>query len=140
MKFDPGALLAPGVMESFGHAEKRGVPHRGDSRSAAGQAACLGRTGRPGFAIGDRQAVGGSRPFPAPWIFRVGTFRLNAAGSRWMRPHALPLTRNEIARLFATLIIQPARETSHRLRWSTWRRCHQHRARSCHYQRQAKQP
>ena len=34
----------------------------------------------------------------------------------------IPLTRNEIARLAATLIIQPARDTRHRLRWSPWRR------------------
>ena len=30
----------------------------------------------------------------------------------------IPLTRNEIARLFATLLIQPARDTRHRLHWS----------------------
>jgi hypothetical protein len=64
------------------HSREEGVPHRGDSPSAAGQAAGLGRTGRPGFVIGDRRAVGGLQPFPAPWIFRVGMFRLNAAGSR----------------------------------------------------------
>ena len=52
----------------------------------------------------------------------------------------IPLTRNEIAGLFATLIIQPVRSTPHRLRWSTWRRRHQHRARLCHYLRQARQP
>jgi SRSO17 transposase len=49
----------------------------------------------------------------------------------------IPLTRNEIAGLFAALTIQPARRTQHRLRWSAWRRRHQHRARTCHYQRQA---
>jgi SRSO17 transposase len=52
----------------------------------------------------------------------------------------IPLTRNEIAHLFASLITQPARDTQHRLRWSTWRRRHQHRAKTCHYQRQARQP
>jgi SRSO17 transposase len=53
-------------------------------------------------------------------------------------PHRqVPLTRNEIARLFAVLVIQPFLDTSHRLRWSAWRRRHQHRARACHYQRQA---
>jgi SRSO17 transposase len=51
----------------------------------------------------------------------------------------IPLTRNEIARLLATLIIQPARKAWHSLRWSAWRRRHQHRARTCHYQRQARQ-
>jgi len=51
----------------------------------------------------------------------------------------IPLTRNEIAALFSTLVIQPRHDTRHRLRWSTWRRRHQHRARTCHYQRQARQ-
>jgi SRSO17 transposase len=52
----------------------------------------------------------------------------------------IPLTRNEIRRLLATLIIRPARDAWHRLRWSAWRRRHQHRARACHYQRQAREP
>ena len=49
----------------------------------------------------------------------------------------IPVTRNEIAALFSTLIIDPATETRHRLRWSAWRRRHQHRAKICHYQWQA---
>ena len=53
----------------------------------------------------------------------------------------IPLTRNEIATLFGTLVIQPVRAgPHHRLRWSAWRRRHQHRAKTCHYQRQARQP
>ena len=48
----------------------------------------------------------------------------------------IPLTRNEIAHLLATLT-SPARDTRHRLRWSQWRRRHQHRAQGCHYQRQS---
>jgi hypothetical protein len=48
----------------------------------------------------------------------------------------VPLTRNEIA----ALIINPVRDTRHRLRWSAWRRRHQYRAKACHYQRQAGQP
>jgi hypothetical protein len=52
----------------------------------------------------------------------------------------IPLTRNEIVALFSTLIIEPARATRHRLRWSAWRRRHEHRAQTCHYQRQARQP
>jgi hypothetical protein len=51
----------------------------------------------------------------------------------------VPLTRNEITRLLAALIIQPARDTGHRLHWSAWRRSHQYRARTSHYQRQARQ-
>src|SRR5450631_1216524 len=46
------------------------------------------------------------------------------------------LTRNEIAHLLATLT-SPARDVRHRMRWSRWRRRHQHRARTCHYQRQS---
>jgi SRSO17 transposase len=55
------------------------------------------------------------------------------------RPPAglIPLTRNEIARLLSSLISPPAGATRHRLRWSAWRRHHQHTARACHYQRQA---
>jgi SRSO17 transposase len=55
-------------------------------------------------------------------------------------PGQIPLTRNEIAALFGALVIEPARGARHRLRWSAWRRCRQHRARTCHYQRQARQP
>jgi SRSO17 transposase len=51
----------------------------------------------------------------------------------------ITLTCNEIQRLFAALVIQPARNAWHRLRWSMWRRQHQARARACHYQRQATQ-
>jgi hypothetical protein len=46
----------------------------------------------------------------------------------------------EIAALFGVLVIDPVKDAHHRLRWSTWRRRHQHRARACHYQRQARQP
>jgi hypothetical protein len=52
----------------------------------------------------------------------------------------IPLTRNEIAALFSTLIIGTVKDTRHRLRWSAWRRRRQHRAKTCHYQRQARQP
>jgi SRSO17 transposase len=48
----------------------------------------------------------------------------------------IPLTRNEIAHLLSSLTIRPAHDTSHQMRWSRWRRRHQHRARTCHYQRQ----
>ncbi len=49
----------------------------------------------------------------------------------------IPLTRNEVARLAAALISPPVRDAGYRLRWSTWRRRHQHTARTCHYQHQA---
>jgi SRSO17 transposase len=49
----------------------------------------------------------------------------------------IPLTRNEIAHLAAALIIQPAPDTGHRLRWSLWRRHHQHTAQTRHYLRQS---
>jgi hypothetical protein len=42
--------------------------------------------------------------------------------------------------LFSTLIIDPVNNARHRLRWSAWRRRHHHRAKACHYQRQAQQP
>jgi len=51
----------------------------------------------------------------------------------------IPLTRNEISHLLAALILQPAQDARHLLRWPDWRRRHQHRARTCHYQRQARE-
>jgi len=52
-------------------------------------------------------------------------------------PGMIPLTRNEVAHLAAGLIQPPPHGTRHLLDWSAWRRCHQHRARQSHYQRQA---
>jgi SRSO17 transposase len=46
----------------------------------------------------------------------------------------IPLTRNEIRRLFTGLHCQP-RPARHQLHWSRWRRRHQATARRCHYQR-----
>jgi hypothetical protein len=45
----------------------------------------------------------------------------------------IPLTRNEIRRLFTSLC--RARPASDQLHWSRWRRRHQATARNCHYQR-----
>jgi len=52
-------------------------------------------------------------------------------------PGAVELTCNEIQHLFAALLAPPVADRGHRLRWSLWRRRHQARARTCHYQRQA---
>jgi SRSO17 transposase len=49
----------------------------------------------------------------------------------------IPLTCNEVQHLFAALIARPVTDLGHRLRWSAWRRRHQARARTSHYQRQA---
>jgi hypothetical protein len=49
----------------------------------------------------------------------------------------IALTCNELQHLLTALVLQPIRDTRHRLRWSAWRRRHQARARWCHYQRQA---
>jgi SRSO17 transposase len=49
------------------------------------------------------------------------------------------LTRNEVAWLLSALINRPAPGRPHRLAWSAWRRRHQHRAKTCHYQRQARE-
>lgn len=53
----------------------------------------------------------------------------------------IPLTCNEIHHLLNTLIVRPISSLEHHLRWSTWRRRHQHRAKTSHYQRRtATQP
>ncbi|CAM5274307.1 Transposase OS=Streptomyces aurantiogriseus OX=66870 GN=GCM10010251_86930 PE=4 SV=1 [Streptomyces aurantiogriseus] len=49
----------------------------------------------------------------------------------------IPLTCNEIQRLFTTLVVRPVLDVAHRLHWSIWRRRHQARARASHYHRQA---
>ena len=54
-------------------------------------------------------------------------------------PGLIPLTCNELQRLFAALVAVPLGGVNHRLRWSGWRRRHQARARTCHYRRQAAQ-
>jgi SRSO17 transposase len=58
--------------------------------------------------------------------------------ARHPAPDALiPLTCNEIQRLFITLVVQPAHDAVHRLGWSDWRRRHQARSQASHYRRQA---
>ncbi|WP_081539847.1 MULTISPECIES: transposase [Kitasatospora] len=52
----------------------------------------------------------------------------------------VPLSCDEIQRLFITLIVRPVHDAAHRLRWSDWRRVHQVRSRTSHYRRQAASP
>jgi SRSO17 transposase len=47
----------------------------------------------------------------------------------------IPLTCNEIRRLLTVLVLEPRRRRACPRAWSNWRRQHQHRARTCHYQR-----
>jgi hypothetical protein len=48
----------------------------------------------------------------------------------------IALTCNEIRRLLTVLVVEPGRVLASPEIWSTWRRRHQHRARTSHYQRQ----
>jgi len=53
----------------------------------------------------------------------------------------IALTCNEVRRLLVSFVIEPGRALACPLAWSRWRRRHQHRARTSHYQRQeAAQP
>ena len=47
----------------------------------------------------------------------------------------IPLTVNEIRRLFTVLVNTAAHTVAHHLHWSLWRRTHQARARRSHYKR-----
>jgi hypothetical protein len=68
-------------------------------------------------------------------------FLVVAAATQHARhPPQLGLTCNEVQHLFAALVPARVTDTSHRLRWSWWRRRHQARARACHYRRQANAP
>lgn len=53
------------------------------------------------------------------------------------QPDMIELTVNEIRRLINVLLIRPTRSIAYRLRWSTWRRRHQARARRAHYARRS---
>jgi hypothetical protein len=48
----------------------------------------------------------------------------------------IPLSCNEICRLFIALVVRPVHDAAHRLAWSDWRRRHQARSRAGHYRRQ----
>jgi hypothetical protein len=48
----------------------------------------------------------------------------------------IPLSCNEICRLFIALVVRPVRDAAHQLAWSDWRRRHQARSRTSHYRRQ----
>nr|WP_083466206.1 hypothetical protein [Kibdelosporangium sp. MJ126-NF4]CEL14194.1 transposase [Kibdelosporangium sp. MJ126-NF4]CTQ88562.1 transposase [Kibdelosporangium sp. MJ126-NF4] len=51
----------------------------------------------------------------------------------------IPLTLNEIRRLYIRLVVEPARTAVDTEAWSRWRRQHQYRAQQAHYQRQSDQ-
>jgi hypothetical protein len=50
-------------------------------------------------------------------------------------PDLIPLTVNEIRRLFAKLITNTVHAVTHWIAWSQWRRRHQARAKTSHYRR-----
>jgi hypothetical protein len=52
----------------------------------------------------------------------------------------IPLTCNEIRRLFTVLVVEPHRIRTCPRVWSARRRRHQHRARTSHYRRQEAVP
>jgi SRSO17 transposase len=70
-----------------------------------------------------------TQPRPAP-----GDVHRDQAGHE-----LVPLTRNEIRRLFTGLLCRP-RPIRDQLHWSRWRRRHQATARKCHYQRREALP
>ena len=52
----------------------------------------------------------------------------------------IPITVNELRRLFDALLLRPNRSPNRLLHWSTWRRRHQARARASHYRRRDQSP
>ena len=69
----------------------------------------------------------------------ASAFRTAAERSRQPPPDGMiPLTSSEIHHLLNVLPDHPGRDISHRLRWSTWRRRHQHRASTSHYKKRAR--
>jgi SRSO17 transposase len=77
-----------------------------------------------------------------PAMLAAAVLTIAAAAQRTLPvapQNQIPLTRNQIAHLLATLTTGPAHSPGHRLHWSQRQRRHQHRARTCHHQRQAAQ-
>jgi len=56
------------------------------------------------------------------------------------QPALIPLTLNELRRLFDALVIGRTATHEQILRWSTWRRNTQYRAKICHYRRRSQPP
>jgi len=56
------------------------------------------------------------------------------------QPALIPLTLNELRRLFDALVIGHTANREQILRWSTWRRKTQYRAKICHYRRRSQPP
>ncbi len=125
--------LAGGLLHSAGgRAEKDPAPLGTSPRGPP----CPGRQG-PGRTPGPTvdllaplDAAGDDRARPAGRTRRERAHRPTRPG------HLIELTCAEIRRLFITLIVEPARALVCPLHWSNWRRRHQHRARTSHYQRQ----
>jgi hypothetical protein len=49
----------------------------------------------------------------------------------------IPITVNELRRLFDALVLGKTATLEHILKWSNWRRKHQATARRCHYRRRS---
>ena len=52
----------------------------------------------------------------------------------------IPITVNELRRLFDALLLRPNHSPERLHRWSIWRRRHQARARASHYRRRDESP
>jgi hypothetical protein len=85
-------------------------------------------------------ATTSARPSTAgsvPWSARPSRRLSENSPSEISIIRLTPMTCNEVQHLYAALLARPAGDLGHRLGWSVWRRRHQARARTCHYQRQA---
>lgn len=62
----------------------------------------------------------------------LAVVRANEHARRPAPADLVPLSCNEIQRLFITLVVQPLHNMAHRLGWSDWRRRDQERSRTSH--------
>ncbi|MEU4351853.1 IS701 family transposase [Streptomyces sp. NPDC023838] len=70
----------------------------------------------------------------------LAAVRATAHEKRGAGPDLIRLSMNEIHRLLAKFAYAVRHEVEHILRWSLWRRRHQHRARTSHYRRRGHRP
>jgi len=106
-----------------------GDPARCEAAGIPGHAAFATRPELARLMI--ERAVSARVPFA--WVAADEAYGDNGPLRTWLEQ------QHEIAHLLAAVTAPPGRDAGHRLRWSHWRRRHQHRARTCHYQRQITQ-
>ncbi len=140
LRHRPGRAGAGGG-HALGRRTKRFAGHRepvraGQGRGGAGpiRGALLGRVAPPHYPVYVRPGLPRRHPPPCRAKRRTGR-RRGGADPASLKPDLLPLTVPEVRRLIAAIALHRPSRPDAALRWSTWRRRHQQRAKRAHWHR-----